>query len=392
MPNPLITGLLALQTGHFGINYINFILMIKSRSNLFAFILSLLIIGTCHAQKISSSAFIPASHPNIAYIGRVSFKNPASPCFTYPGVQIRARFEGTSISMRVKPNSGYFMVEIDNLEPFKVASLESDSVLLLANHLKDTQHDVTISLAYEGYQRRPEFRGFILDAGKTLPKAPRLPKRKIEFIGNSITCGYGTEVTDPKAPFKDETENHYYTYAAATARALNAQSLVVARSGIGIYRNYNGPKKGNPDCMPAMYTQTLFRDSSEKWDFSRYTPDVVCVNLGTNDVSTKPYDTQLLEQGYRSFLKTLRSYYPKAIIVLLSGCMLHDQPLLDVQTALNRVASEANSAGDKNVYRFDLTPTDGSLGYGASWHPSKAQQYKSADELIPFIRKITGWK
>ena len=141
-----------------------------------------------------------------------------------------------------------------------------------------------------------------------------------------------------------------------------------------------------------MYTQTLFTDTTEVWDFSRYTPDVVCVNLGTNDVSTQPYDTGLLEKGYRNFLKTLRGYYPKAKIVLLSGCMLKGKPLEDVQTALNRVAREANEAGDSQVYRFDLTPADGSLGYGASWHPSKAQQYKGADELVPFLRSITGWE
>lgn len=365
--------------------------MKKNRFQVFLFIFGVLLFATSHAQSSSEPVVIPASHPNISYIGRVSFTNPESPCFTYPGVQIRARFQGTSLSMRVKPNSGYFMVEIDKQEPFKVASLENDSVVLLADNLTDALHDVTISLAYEGYQRRPEFRGFILNPGKTLPEAPVLPQRKIEFIGNSITCGFGTEVTDPNAPFKDETENHYYTYAAATARALHAQSLVVARSGIGIYRNYNGPKTGNPDCMPAMYTQTLFTDSTEVWDFNRYTPDVVCVNLGTNDVSTQPYDTQLLEQGYRSFLKTLRGYYPKAKIILLSGCMLNGKPLADVQTALNRVAEEAKAAGDKQVYRFDLTPTDGSLGYGACWHPSKAQQYKGAGELTPFIRTITGW-
>ena len=366
--------------------------MRKNRFSLVLFIFGLLTIAAAQAQKPTSQTIIPASNPNIAYVGRVSFTNPESPCFTYPGVQVRACFEGTSIAMRVKPNSGYFMVEIDNREPFKVASLENDSVVQLADNLDDILHQITITLAYEGYQRRPEFRGFLLDAGKTIPQLPLLPKRKIEFIGNSITCGYGTEVTDPNAPFKDETENHYYTYAAATARALNAQSLVVARSGIGIYRNYNGPKTGNKDCMPAMYTQTLFTDTTEVWDFSRYTPDVVCVNLGTNDVSTQPYDTGLLEKGYRNFLKTLRGYYPKAKIVLLSGCMLKGKPLEDVQTALNRVAREANDAGDSQVYRFDLTPADGSLGYGASWHPSKAQQYKGADELVPFLRSITGWE
>lgn len=337
------------------------------------------------------SVFIPADHPYIAYVGRVSFTHPASPCFTYPGVQIRTLFEGTSLAMKAKPNSGYFMVEIDRGEAFKIGFTENDSILTLAQGLEDKTHEVCITLAYEGYIRRPEFRGFYLDEGKTLPARPVLPSRKIEFIGNSITCGYGTEVDDPQAPFKDETENHYHTYAAATARALDAQSWVVARSGIGIYRNYNGPKEGSPDCMPARYDQTLFSDSTERWDFTRFTPDVVCINLGTNDVSTQPYDPVRLEEAYRGFLRTVRGHYPKAKIVLLSGCMLKDRPLKDVTNALDRVAAEAQAAGDTEVYRFDLTPMDGSLGYGASWHPSKAQQYKCAGELTAFIRSITGW-
>lgn len=339
----------------------------------------------------AASVFIPASHPHIAYIGRVSFAHPEAPCFTYPGVQIRAIFEGTSLGVAMKPNSGYFMVEIDRLPPFKIAFGENDSLRTVRTGLPDGRHEVRLTLVYEGYLRRPAFRGFLLDEGKTLPATPRLPTRKIEFIGNSITAGYGLETNDPKAPFRDETENHFYTYAALTARAFDALSQVVARSGIGIYRNYAGPASGSPDCMPARYTQTLFNDSTETWDFNRYTPDVVCVNLGTNDTSTGSYDTALLEAAYRRFHQRLRGYYPEAKIVWLSGCMLGGKRLQDVRQALDRVVAGAAAAGDTAVYRFDLTPSDGSLGYGASWHPSKAQQARSASELIGFLQSLTGW-
>jgi len=352
--------------------------------------------GACQSENaddalLEGKVVIPASHPNIAYIGRVSFANPESPCFTYPGVQIRAVFEGRSLSMKVKPNSGYFMVEIDDKEPFKVESGKNNSVIALADNLTEGKHEVKVMLVYEAFQRRPEFRGFVLDEGSTLPEAPVLPERKIEFIGNSITCGFGTEVTDPDAPFKDETENHYYTYAAATARAFDAQSLVVARSGIGIYRNYDGPKDGSSDCLPALYNQTLFKDPTEIWDFARYTPDVVCINLGTNDVG-QTYDYNLLENGYRNFLKTVRGNYPQAKIVLLTGSMLQGERLQAVKNALDTVMNEANAAGDKNVYRFDMSTQDGKLGYGAGWHPSKEQQLKGAAELVPFIQQITGWE
>lgn len=83
--------------------------------------------------------------------------------------------------------------------------------------------------------------------------------------------------------------------------------------------------------MPAMYEQTLFMDSTELWNPTLYIPDVVCVNLGTNDTSLDNYDMNLLTDGYRSFMKKLRIYYPYAKIVLLTGAMLNGKQLEDVK-------------------------------------------------------------
>lgn len=339
----------------------------------------------------TNHVFVPANDPHIAYMGRISHKDPLFPCFTYPGVSILINFEGTSLAMKVKPNSGYFMVEIDNQSPYKIGFGENDSIQILAEALPKGLHTARIMYVIEGYQLRPQFRGFYLDKGCRLAQPPKLSERKIEFIGNSITCGFGVEATEASQPFTYETENHYYTYAAMTARALNAQHLVVARSGIGIYRNYNGPKKGSVDCMPAMYKQTLFADPSEIWDHRLYIPHVVCINLGTNDTSTNNYDSKLILQGYRSFLKMIRGYYPNAKIVFLTGSMLSGKPFDVVKTALDRVVAEAKKQGDTKLYRFDMSQQTGSLGMGGSYHPSIRQQQKMANELTEFLKSITGW-
>ena len=76
---------------------------------------------TAQTTVAPTGAWVKPTDPQIQYVGRVSFKNPEAPCFTYPGVQIRAAFEGTSLRMVAKPNSGYFMVQIDEAQPFKVA-------------------------------------------------------------------------------------------------------------------------------------------------------------------------------------------------------------------------------------------------------------------------------
>ena len=346
---------------------------------------------------------ISPADPYIQYAGRISFANPERPTWNFPGIQIIAAFEGTSLRMMAKPQSGYFMAQIDQAEPFKVAFRgERDSVVTLATALPEGRHLVRLMYVIEGYEFFPEFWGFVLDKGRRLVEAPPFPDRKIEFIGNSITCGYGNEGLDKFEHFDYATENHYYSYASIAARNLEAQHWVVARSGIGAYRNYDGPKTGNPEsCMPVQYEYTgyawkpeLRQETSflsDKWDFSRYQPDVVCINLGTNDLSTNNYDLNLLKQGYKKLLKMVRQHNPKAKIVFLTGSMLYNQELKEACQLLDEITAEAQVAGDKEVYRFDIPHIDGEVFLGNDWHPNIYQDEKMANELTAYLRKLMNW-
>ena len=338
-----------------------------------------------------NAIFIPPSDPHIDYVGRISFTNPDAPRFTYPGVSISALFEGTSLNMIAKPMSGYFMVRIDNNDPFKIAFANTtDSVITLASQLPDGIHEVFIMNCIESFMPVSEFRGFLLDQDCHLYAKEQQYSLRLEFVGNSMTCGYGIESDNPSDSFSKETENHYYAYPALVSERLNAQYIAVARSGIGIYRNYGGPVEGSIDCLPNMYDYTLYGDTTEIWDFSRYIPDIVCVNLGTNDCVLEGYSMHLLKDAFVKFSQKIRSNYPDARIIWMTGCMLHGKPLEDLQSVLDEVVQEANSAGDMRMHRFDFTPQTGELGYGAGWHPSKRQHERMADELISFIETIVN--
>jgi len=331
---------------------------------------------------------------NIQYVGRICFDNPQRPRFTFPGTQINARFTGTSLRLWCKPKSGYFMAQIDGGEPFKVAMTgERDSVVTLATALPQGDHTVRLMYIIEGYDLKPDFRGLVLDADARLLPPPSLPERTIEFVGNSITCGYGNEATQPSEHFEYATENHYYSYAQLTSRALGACAHVVARSGIGVYRSYGGPREGTPDnVMTTEYEYTNLYDRSERWDFSRFRPQVVCVNLGTNDLSTNNYDARRLQAAYKSFLAQVRSHNPQAKIVMLCGSMLGGKELDIARRALDAVVDEARRGGDAAVYRYNFTPIDGTLGYGADWHPSLWQHQLMAAELTAYLRGLMQWK
>ena len=358
---------------------------------------------------------VKASHPMIQYMRRVSFgKNPDVASFNFPGTTIEANFQGASLKMMCRPMTGYFMAQVDGSEPFKVGfNAERDSVVTLATALPKGVHHVKVMYVIEGLFRNPEFRGFVLDKGCKLVEAPALSERKIEFIGNSITCGYGVESIEMSDPFEDETENHWLTYANIVSDSLKAQHTSISRSGIGVYRNYDGPKTGSAENMPWQYEYTLFNKHDEKWDFAKYQPQLVCINLGTNDLSTDNYDIQLYEKNYRMFLTTVRSKYPDAKIVLLTGPMLGKKESSEQRAALDRICADANKSGftlvnktvvdkkgkikkakklgDKEIYRFDFTFQKGDLGYGASWHPSKLQHQKMAKELLPFLKNLMNW-
>ena len=335
---------------------------------LFAIIAMLTFSSACRAVNTLpvEGVWVKPSNPLIQYIGRINDSNPDQPTFNWPGIEIRARFQGTSLRMVAKPKSGYFMCSIDNATPFKVAfNSERDSVVQLATALS----------------------GFVLDKGCKLVTPDPLPKRKIEFIGNSITCGYGVEDTLGDDHYLDETENHWLSYATLTSDALGAQHFSISRSGIGAYRNYGGPATGSSDAMPQMYDLTLYHDSTQLWNFKRWTPDVVCINLGTNDFSTPAYDAALYEKSYLGLVRHVRNCYPQAFIVLMSGPMLQEKTNAIVKKTLDNIKKTLNKKGDKRILRFDFTPQDGSLGYGADYHPSKAQHQKMAEELTKFLKE-----
>lgn len=328
---------------------------------------------------------VDPNDPGILYMGRILRTDSTAPTFTYPGTTAMLNFEGSSIAMAASPGSGQFMVEIDSLAPFKINFTPSDSLITLAESLGEGAHSLRVTYAIEGYEKHPEFRGFVISGpGSKLLPAPERPKLRIEFIGNSITCGYGTEADSGDTHFSYDTENHTLSYAYLTARALDADFNVVARSGIGMYRSYNGPREGTPDNrIPAEYDRTLIYDPAHYWDHRSFRPDIICINLGTNDTSVDNYDINLFEEAYKKFLAHLHLLQPQAKIVLLTGPMLHGKPLEDVTAVLDSLAE-----GKDYVYRFDMSEQTGELGYGADYHPLRAQAAKNAAELTAFLKKI----
>lgn len=218
----------------------------------------------------------------------------------------------------------------------------------------------------------------------------------IEFVGDSITCGYGSDDPVKENHFSTKTEDVTKAYAYKTAKNLDADYSLVSFSGYGIISGYSdGNKKVSNQTVPQYYTKLGFSWSPNgsfvpanvDWDFTKRQPDVIVINLGTNDDSYTKTEKDRQEEyaaEYVNFLKTIREKNPDAKILCTLGIM-GDRLFEYVQKAADDYSAET---GDKNVYtmKFDVqSPAD---GYSADWHPSVTTHDKAAAKLSEEIKKL----
>ena len=341
--------------------------------------------------EAENTGIIDADNPNIQYVGRFDFRNPDSVVFDWAGVYIRANFTGTSCAVRLKDSTDEYAVTIDDHAP-RLLTMDSSDVYTVATGRSDSiPHTIMIQKRTEPLVGKGAFMGFVLDKGATLlPPDPR-PGRRIEFIGNSITSGYGILGDSSNCKFSPQTEDAGMSYASQVARDLHADYHVISYSGRGVVRNYGDSNRTSINPMPALYDRTCCFDSSLKWNFSSWVPQVVVINLGTNDYSTHPYpDSSVFEAGYGKLIDQVRSLYPGVTIFCVSGPMIGDPCTGYVREVVER--QRKMEGRDKDVYFIEI-PRDimNDHDWGCEMHPNVYGAMKMADVVVPMITLWMNW-
>ncbi|MBQ1952748.1 MAG: GDSL family lipase, partial [Alistipes sp.] len=247
-------------------------------------------------------------------------------------------------------------------------------------------HVVRIQKATEAEQGRVTLHTLTTDGRLLATDALKLP-RHIEFYGDSLTCGYGTESKSGSEPFLPETENCRYTYAALTAAHFGADYNLISHSGRGLVRNYGDAQQlSDPTTtMSARAFRLYDEDPESAWDFAQspYRPDVIVITLGTNDFSTSPHPTE--EQyiaGYRALIAKLREAWGQELPVL---CVVHSPSAVKcVEKMVEELPKTAMADISWGVYN---RTTD----LGASEHPNRYGQEKMAKVVIERFAELTGW-
>jgi len=226
-----------------------------------------------------------------------------------------------------------------------------------------------------------------LDNGGSVVNPPAPVPRTIEFIGDSITCGYGIQ-GKPPCDFTSSTENNYLSYSGLVGRHFNTNYYVESWSGRGVVRNYGDPNITSQVPLPVLYPRSIAGDNSTNWDFpTKSRPDAVVINLGTNDYSTLPHPPQtIFETGYQNFIAFLLGNYQQVHIFLVCGPLINNPCCSYIQDVV-----KTKSINFPTIYYVDMTNILNSTDYGCDGHPNVSGHQKMANVAIPTIKKVMGW-
>ena len=276
-------------------------------------------------------------------------------------------------SKRMDKTLHSLFVEVDGAVSYYTLDAGQQSVVI-AKDLVKGNHTIKVSKGTEAY-RQDMYIHSVVYTGKL--EASMAASRRIEFLGDSITAGSGVFFEDCGY---GETHS-YFSYANMTADALGADYYSVANGGWRFTSSYK-PESS----IATIYDDTsMHEESLGVYDFS-WKPDVIVINLGTNDAigyrsDKEHYSEALFKSNITALLDLVREKNPDAEIVWVYGAMLKECE------GWIKTAVEAYGQSDSKVHYLSL---DGnSLGRGN--HPDFVGSTISAGMLVEGLCKIMGW-
>jgi len=340
---------------------------------------------------------VPAFSPELRYTGRIDFDNPAAPVFVFAYTSVEMRFSGTSLRTVIDNSNAFW----DNYLGFIIDGVQGKALIpehnkavcvTLAESLEDKEHELFFFKRMD-CSHQFAFYGFLVGKDAIIaPPSLKAPNRVMEVFGDSVSAGELTEAMDYVGHL-DPTHhgqwtNSYYSYAAMTARAMNARLYDTSQGGIALL---HGTGWFGPDYlgMEEIWDKIEYVPEfgpSKRWDFSRVTPQVVVVAIGQND--NHPYDimkdnpngpeAENWRNHYRAFLCTIRHTYPRALIIAATTILIHDKGWD------NSIGKVCGQIGDPKIVHFMYSRN----GTATQGHPRVPESEEMAQELCKFLRSF----
>lgn len=306
--------------------------------------------------------------------------------FLFKGKHLEAEFSSEGGGEDFQAWIGVF---VNNVETKRIA-LKSGTVRYLLWESENSE-DVIVRLVKmsENQYAYAAIQKFIMDEEAQMVRTEG-KKKHIQFLGDSITCGFGNE-GNPGHPFTTGTENPLKAYAVLTAEKLEAEATLLSWSGIGIISSYVDPDVEVPNTgvlVPVIYPyvdyslQCRMGWEKQEFDFSSDDCNLIVINLGTNDSSyTRNHEERkaAFKAAYAEFLHYLCDKY-NVPVICTAGSM---NSLLNAEIMS---AAEDVAATGKKVYYMEFLPQNEEDGEGAVGHPSLKRHENMAEQLATWIK------
>ncbi len=248
-----------------------------------------------------------------------------------------------------------FKIYVDGME-IKTA-VKGNGITAVVENLRDRVHKVRIIRISEGsvaayidkieiYGKHPEF---------SLPPAAK--KLKLEFLGDSITCGFGVIASKSKNVFTTHEEDSTKSYAYLTAQALGADIRTECISGQGIVHSC-----GDNVGIRFIEIFDMIARGKPGYKCDGYIPDIFVINGGTNDKLSHVTPEEFVKGGIE-LLTAIRKMYPDTPIIWMYGAMVHvfEESVVKAVQQFNKHDKNTYSLIVKSIY--DYKNQTGAVGH-----------------------------
>ena len=345
------------------------------------------------AQEVSRVDALPSAAKAlpVSASGRVVPLPDGSLLRQWPGTYFETAFTGREAFFRVGIGEVSLRVRVDGGAPVAVVK-PAPGVYRVAGLGDKTPHMLRVDVASESQAGATIFGGFFTGAGANAAATSRRTGQ-FEFVGDSQTVGYGNTSGTRQCSEADvwATTDATQGVGPSVAAHYDAGYEVNAISGRGAVRNYGGFAA---DTLLQAYPDALFdKDKRHPADDSAWHPQLIAVNLGTNDFSTPLHAGEswksrdelhaAFEAAYGDFIKQLHARQPQAYIVMWAVGAADSE----IQVEVAKVADKLRGAG---IDRLGLVPVTDLTLTGCNYHPSVADDRHVADLLIRHLDAHPG--
>lgn len=331
---------------------------------------------------------------NVKVHGRYNFEKELLTS-SQPASGIEIRFRGTELGLKLTPNAdAYIHVFVDNNEELSFDYQDDARILLsgkeqritLTEGLEDGIHTVKVLKANSGDSNKIAWQELYTD-GEILPP-PIAKERKIQIIGDSITCG-SASLNFPENENGSSSGIKYQdavlSYASCIGRMFDADVEIFARSGLSMYEciyNKETPLYDTTDC---------FAGIQEPWKHTNFEPDLIVqynwINEYIGKIQRDGVSQAVIIDIYVKMLKMLTERHPNAKIVMVSRNDATE--FTEILKSARREFGRKNDNVDiKNIKIITYDVSD----LVNSGHPHPEGQYNIAKKLSGQIEKFMGWQ